>query len=82
MIKRLLNGFATRLGTCAYNSNFARKPEMDFHAALMKAMECMGLRELKPKQLKSIESFMSGRDTFVSLPTGYGKSIIFGIFPL
>jgi len=25
---------------------------------------------------------MSGKDTFVSLPTGYGKSIIFAILPL
>ena len=24
---------------------------------------------------------MSGNDTFVSLPTGYGKSVIYGVLP-
>ena len=28
-------------------------------------------RLLKPTQLEAIRTFMSGRDTFVSLPTGY-----------
>ena len=55
---------------------------MEFHAALKKAMERMGLRELKPKQTEAIQSFVSGRDTFVSLPTGYGKSVIFAILPI
>ena len=50
--------------------------KMEFHATLKKAMECMGIQELKSKQIESIESFVSGRDTFVSLPTGYGKSVI------
>ena len=49
---------------------------MEFHATLKKAMECKGIQELKSKQIESIESFVSGRDTFVSLPTGYGKSVI------
>ena len=55
---------------------------MDFCAALKKAMGRMDLQELKPKQIESIECFVSGRDTFVSLPTGYGKSVIFAILPL
>ena len=42
----------------------------------------MDLQELKPKQIESIETFVSGKDTFVSLPTGYGKSVIFAILPL
>ena len=29
-----------------------------------------------------MRSFISGKDTFVILPTGYGKSIIYGILPL
>ena len=36
----------------------------------------MGIQELKSKQIESIESFVSGRDTFVSLPTGYGSVIL------
>ena len=55
---------------------------MEFHTALKRAMECMGISDMKPKQIDAIKSFVSGRDTFVTLPTGYGKSIIFAILPL
>ena len=50
--------------------------KMEFHATLKKAIECTGIQELKSKQIESIESFVSGRDTFVSLPTGYGSVIL------
>ena len=36
---------------------------------------------LKEKQFEAILNFVSGRDVFVSLPTGYGKSIIYAILP-
>ena len=42
----------------------------------------MGLFELKPKQTEVILAVLVGRDTFVSLPTGYGKSVIYGVLPL
>ena len=42
----------------------------------------LGYDSLKEKQLEAIVSFVRGNDTFVSLPTGYGKSIVFGILPL
>ena len=34
------------------------------------------------KQKEAIVAFVLGNDTFVSLPTGYGKSAIFAILPL
>ena len=37
---------------------------------------------LKDKQLEAVLSFMRGKDVFVSLPTGYGKSIIYTVLPL
>jgi len=37
---------------------------------------------LKLKQLKAIESFVSRKDTYVTLPTGYNKSMIFAILPV
>ena len=55
---------------------------MEFHTALKKAMECMGISDMKPKQIDDIKSFVSGRDTFITLPTGYDNSIIFAILPL
>ena len=42
----------------------------------------MGLKPLKEKQREALEAFTSGHDMFVALPTGYGKSIIFGVLPL
>jgi len=35
----------------------------------------------KPKQIEAVACFCGGNDVFVLLPTGYGKSIIFGILP-
>ena len=41
-----------------------------------------GVGVFKEKQDEAIRTFLSGRDTFVSLPTGYGKSIIYAALPL
>ena len=38
-------------------------------------------RALKDKQIEAISSFVQGHDTFVSLPTGYGKSMIYALLP-
>ena len=37
--------------------------------------------ELKQEQTDAISSFLSGRDVFVALPTGYGKSLIYSVLP-
>jgi len=58
------------------------KGKMEFTSALDEATREIGICCLKPKQREAIESFASGRDLFVSLPTGYGKSIIYAILPL
>ena len=36
---------------------------------------------LKEEQLVAVEQFVSGKDFFVSLPTGFSKSLIHGILP-
>ena len=36
---------------------------------------------LKEKQIEAMQTFMSGRDVFVTLPTGYGKSLIYAFLP-
>ena len=41
-----------------------------------------GFQDLKPEQMQAILEFIDGRDIFVSLPTGYGKSLIHGLLPL
>ena len=45
------------------------------------AVERMGLAELKEKQFEAVEAFMGGNDVFLTVPTGYGKSIVYGILP-
>ena len=38
-------------------------------------------KRLRKKQLEAVCAFVQGHDTFVSLPTGYGKSTIYAILP-
>ena len=42
----------------------------------------LGYTTLKTKQLHAITSFIHGKDTFVALLTGYGKSLIYALLPL
>ena len=51
-------------------------------AAIQSASETLLGYSLKPKQLEAVSTFMAGNDTFVSLPTGYGKSAIYAILPI
>ena len=55
---------------------------VDVKYVLERVLELCGLKELKEKQTKAILAFMDGDDLFVSLPTGYWKSIIYRILPL
>ena len=55
---------------------------MDFEAALKAAAARLGVAELKDKQREAIKSFVSGKDVFVALPTGYGKSLCYQILPV
>ncbi len=37
--------------------------------------------ELRCEQKEAVIAFLNGNDLFVSLPTGYGKSLCYGILP-
>lgn len=45
------------------------------------AAQMIGIETLKPKQVQAVEAFVNGHDVFVSLPTGYGKSLIYAVLP-
>ena len=47
-------------------------------AAIESALTRLGYENLRPMQKLAVQSFVQGRDMFVSLPTGSGKSV-FGI---
>ena len=55
---------------------------VDVKYAFERALGLCGLKELKEKQKEALLVFKDEDDVFVSLPTGYGKSIIYGILPL
>ena len=41
------------------------------------AAKSLGYDHLKPEQERVLSEFMSGKDVFVALPTGYGKSLCY-----
>ena len=51
-------------------------------AAIHHAVKEAGLEKLKKEQDRVISEFVSGKDVFVSLPTGYGKSLCYALLPL
>ena len=50
-------------------------------AAIRVATIKLGYKELKPSQELAVRSLVDGRDVFVSLPTGSGKSLCFCVLP-
>ena len=51
-------------------------------AAIDYAVGLVGIKALKPFQRDAIRTFVGGRDVFVSLPTGFGKSLCYAFLPL
>ena len=45
------------------------------------SLERFDVPSLKPAQSDAVASIISGRDVFVSVPTGYGKSLIYQLLP-
>ena len=45
------------------------------------ALETTGYSKLRDYQRKTIEAYLSGKDVFVSAPTGAGKSLTFELAP-
>ena len=56
--------------------------DVDKNLAIAESAHQLGYATLKELQVKAISSIVEGQDTFVSLPTGYGKSIIYAALPL
>ena len=61
-----------------YNQIYAQGGVVPFEKALMLLRERMQSKKLLLKQRGVPEAFVSGRDTFVSLPTNYAKNCCHG----
>ena len=48
-------------------------------ALIREAASRIGYDNVKPKQIEAVLEFCKGKDVFVSLPTGYGKTLIFAV---
>ena len=55
--------------------------EAEVERAIDSSAAMLGFPELREKQKEAIRSFVGGVDTFVSLPTGYGKSLCYSLLP-
>ena len=53
---------------------------MELMEALTRAEEKLGI-VLKEKQREAVLAVLGGRNVFCVLPTGYGKSMVYGILP-
>ena len=53
----------------------------DIERIIDEAGSSIGYSTLKPEQRRALKGFVEGRDVFVSLPTGYGKSLCYALLP-
>ena len=54
---------------------------MELKKALCEAASKLGYSQVKPVQEEVVVTFLSGRDVFVSIPTGEGKSLCYAVLP-
>ena len=59
--------------------NYASKDEVG--AVIESSISILGHAACKPEQKEAVTNVVEGKDVFVSVPTGYGKSAIFQILP-
>ena len=53
----------------------------DLEKIIDEAASSAGYSSLKVEQRKALKAFAEGRDVFVSLPTGHGKSLCYALLP-
>ena len=58
---------------CKENGRGGTVTTDEVETAISDSLREIGIERIKDKQKEAILTFVSGRDTFVVLPTGYGK---------
>ena len=54
----------------------------DFQAAVKRVCEVFNVASLYPEQEECLKAICDGKNVYASLPTGYGKSLIFYAIPI
>ena len=60
----------------------AKWREEDIETAIGVAFNKLGYSTVKEEQVEAAREFVKGRDVFVAIPTGSGKSLCYGCLPL
>ena len=61
---------------------FVNASPKDLETSMKTASQRFGVSELKKQQKSAVEATLCGKDVFVSLPIGFGKSLIYQLLPV
>jgi len=64
----------TQVSNFGYYHNYGRRTSY--------AATKLGYESLKMEQKEAVKAFVEGNDVFVSLSTGFGKSLFFALLPV
>ena len=74
--------FRARTFACLYSASKYKVVRMDsIEIAAKEATRAIGVAHLRTEQRDAIIAFATGHNVFVSLPTGYEKSVSYGCLP-
>ncbi len=64
----------------AWRSSVATDPTV-LAAAVEYGIQKLGYERIKPEQLSAVQAALKGEHVFVSVPTGFGKSLVYQLLP-
>ena len=65
------------MALCALWASEVEREPSTISAAIDHSIQAFGHARVKTIQAQAVQATLQGRDVFVSVPTGYGKSLIF-----
>ena len=66
---------------CKFWAAYVERDPLILSEAIRHGQQVFGHDHLKPAQLEAVKAVIQGRDTFVNVPTGYGKSLVHQVLP-